>query len=155
MGRRATGVRVIRQARAEDLATLGDIAMRSKAHWGYDEDFLDACREELSPTESDLGPGLMTWEDESPRAVAHLVMAGDLAELHLLFVAPEAMGRGIGRDLFGWACDHARAEGATRLGLDADPFATPFYEKMGCVQVGEVPSATWPDRMLPRMEYKL
>ncbi|EAQ14484.1 MULTISPECIES: GNAT family N-acetyltransferase [Maritimibacter] len=146
---------MIRPARPDDLATLGDVAMRSKAHWGYDADFLEACREELSPTAADLGPGLMTWEDEAPRAVAHVVMAGGVAELYLLFVAPEAMGQGIGRDLFGWACDYARGEGAERLGLDADPYATPFYEKMGCVQVGEVPSATWPDRMLPRMEYQL
>jgi len=146
---------VIREATREDLPALGDVAMRSKAHWGYDQAFLDACQEELSPTEADLGPGLVTWDDGRPRAIAHLVPGGAEAELYLLFVAPEAMGRGIGRALFDWALAQASAAGASTLALDADPFATPFYTRMGMVQVGEVPSQTWPDRLLPRMHYTL
>ena len=143
---------MIRPARAEDLLAIADATMRSKAHWGYSEAFLEACREELTATEADPGPGLMTWDDGSPRAVAHVIPGQPEAELYRLFIAPEAMGQGVGAALFRWAADYARATGAIRLGLDADPYATPFYEKMGCVQVGEVPSQTWPDRMLPRME---
>lgn len=146
---------MIREATAADLPALGDVAMRSKAHWGYSDAFLDACREELSPTEADLGPGLATWDDGTPRAVAHLVPDGAEAELYLLFVAPEAMGQGIGRALFRWAAETARAQGATRLALDADPCAQAFYERMGCRKVADVPSATWPDRLLPRMTLEL
>jgi GNAT superfamily N-acetyltransferase len=38
----------IRAARPEESAELGALALRSKAHWGYDQAFLDACREELT-----------------------------------------------------------------------------------------------------------
>lgn len=146
---------MIRQARRGDLPRLGDIAMRSKAHWGYEADFLAACRDELCPSEKDIGAGLVMWEDTAPRGFAHVTIDGEAAELYLLFIAPEAMGRGIGRTLFGWAQGHARGHGAKVLGLDADPFATDFYLRMGMRQVGEVPSQTWPDRMLPRMEIDL
>ncbi|MGW0392699.1 GNAT family N-acetyltransferase [Streptomyces sp. NPDC003042] len=37
----------VRAARAEEARALTGLVMRSKAHWGYDEDFLAACAGEL------------------------------------------------------------------------------------------------------------
>ncbi|MBV7377366.1 GNAT family N-acetyltransferase [Maritimibacter dapengensis] len=146
---------MIRLATSADLAAMADVTMRSKAHWGYSQAFLDACRDELSATEDDLGPNLAVWDDGAIRGVAHVTIGADVAELELLFVDPVAMGRGIGAALFDWACARARACHSTRLGLDADPFAEPFYLRKGMQRVGDAPSATWPDRMLPRMEIAL
>jgi hypothetical protein len=39
---------LIRSARATEADILTDLALRSKAHWGYDADFLEACRDELT-----------------------------------------------------------------------------------------------------------
>ena len=44
---------------------------------------------------------------------------------------------------------YKRAFGATELYIEADPFAAAFYERMGAVRVGEVPSASIPGRVLP------
>lgn len=146
---------MIREARAEDLSAMADVTMRAKAYWGYSQAFLDACREELTPTEADLGPGLVVWDDGAVRGVALVKDARPIAELFALFIAPEAMGQGIGSSLLNWACDYARSLGANRIGLDADPFAESFYLRNGMQRVGEVPSETWPDRLLPRMERAL
>ena len=146
---------MIRQATTLDLPDMARVTMAAKAHWGYSQAFLDACRDELSPKPADLGPGLVVWDEGGIRGVAHVIQDGDEAHLWLLFIPPDAMGRGIGKALFRWACDHARSQGATRLTLDADPYATEFYRRMGMTQTGEVPSATWPGRMLPLMALKL
>ena len=40
----------IRRARGREAAALSALAMRSKAHWGYDAAFMAACRAELTLT---------------------------------------------------------------------------------------------------------
>lgn len=40
----------IRRARVDEAALLSDLALRSKAHWGYDVAFLEACRPLLTLT---------------------------------------------------------------------------------------------------------
>ena len=44
------GSRMIRPARPEEAAALSDLALRAKAHWGYDNAFLKAYRAELTVT---------------------------------------------------------------------------------------------------------
>jgi hypothetical protein len=39
---------VVRQARLEELPGLSELCLRSKAVWGYDQAFLEACRSELT-----------------------------------------------------------------------------------------------------------
>ncbi|WP_405592604.1 GNAT family N-acetyltransferase [Streptomyces sp. NBC_01190] len=135
---------------------LSQLALRSKAHWGYDEDFLERCREALTLRGADVerrrtavaeldGPiagvaGLVTLEGEPP-----------VGELGMLFVDPAAIGRGVGRLLFQHALTTARDLGFTRLTLDADPNAEPFYLAMGATRVGTSPSSVIPGRRLPMM----
>lgn len=146
-------VQRIRPARHEDLPDLTAICLRSKAHWGYDAAFMEACRDELTLRPEDLLQGqlMLCEEAEQPLAVAQMMPQGEVAELVKLFVRPEAIGRGVGRELLVWAIGAAREAGAARLECDADPFAEGFYQQAGFRCVGEVPSGTWPGRMLPRM----
>lgn len=51
-----------------------------------------------------------------------------------LFVEPGAMRGGIGRALVDDAAERARAEGATRIDVIANPRATGFYERVGFVE---------------------
>ena len=39
---------MIRRANVSEVESLSDIAYRSKAHWGYTREFMDACRDELT-----------------------------------------------------------------------------------------------------------
>jgi GNAT superfamily N-acetyltransferase len=145
----------LRAARPDEAAELTALALRSKAHWGYDASFMAACREELALVPEEIVArrttvaedpatgrviGLVTVEGETPRGV-----------LGMLFVDPAAMGRGAGRLLYEHAVATAARLGFTRLSIDADPNAEAFYRAMGAVTVGRVPSGSIAGRTLPQM----
>ena len=45
---------MIRPPTIEELASLSELFLGSKAVWGYDREFLEACRSELSFDQFDL-----------------------------------------------------------------------------------------------------
>ena len=146
---------MIEQAHKADLPAVADLCLRSKAHWGYDAAFLEACRDELSPRPEALGPGFVVWRADGCGAIdamAQVTVAGDEAALEALFVAPEAIGTGRGRALFHWALQYAAEMGARSLSVTSDPFAAPFYERMGARKTGATPSDAIAGRMLPTYE---
>ncbi|MCK8464648.1 GNAT family N-acetyltransferase [Aliiroseovarius sp. S1339] len=146
---------LIRPVRRADLAQMNAMILRAKAHWGYDAAFMEAVVDELTITPDDLGPDLVIWHDRAPLGMAHVSVDGATAQLEDLFVDPSAMGQGIGAALFQWAAVRARTLGARVLRIDSDPFALPFYQHMGAIVVGEVPSGSIPGRMLPLLDYGL
>jgi GNAT superfamily N-acetyltransferase len=128
--------------------------MASKAHWGYDDDFMDACRDELTLHREDLEPHRLTVAVESTteQPVGFYGLTGtsdDDAELSALFVAPDFMGTGVGRQLFNDAVRVASLLGFGRFRIESDPFAAAFYEQMGAVRIGETPSHSIAGRVLP------
>ena len=60
----------IRLARRDDLAALTALAIRSKAHWGYDDAFMTACVDELTVTEAHLAANRIGVIDGSDGPVA-------------------------------------------------------------------------------------
>src|SRR5688572_22130050 len=104
----------IRRARPAEAALLSALALRSKAHWGYDADFLAACRDDLtlSPEEIASSPVFVFDGGDALSGFYRLLLQHDgVAELDDLFVEPTAMGQGVGKRL--WR--HAVAT-ATNLG---------------------------------------
>lgn len=148
---------MLRTPLVEELPALSALCLRSKGYWGYDQAFLDACREELTVTPEQLEQDqLVVCEDEGTLSgVVHVIMDGRSAELEKLFIDPAHMGRGAGRQLFDWACQTARSRGAEKLWIIADPDAVPFYEKMGAKQVGAEPSGSIKGRSLPKLLFAL
>lgn len=71
--------------------------------------------------------------------------------LEALFVDPSMIGTGVGRRLFLWSVEAARALGAARMEIASDPGAAAFYRAMGAVDAGEVASGSIPGRKLPRL----
>ena len=148
---------LLREAKAEELPQLNDLCLRSKAVWGYDRAFLDACREELSLRPEALAETTVIVAEADGRieGVSQLAVDGDRAELLKLFVEPRSIGCGLGRTLFEAAAADAKRRGAAWLRLDADPGAEPFYRRMGAVPAGTAPSGSIPGRVLPRLEFRL
>jgi hypothetical protein len=122
--------------------------MRSKAHWGYDDAFMAACRDELTIRAEHIPRVDVADLDGQVIGMVRL----EPGCIEDLFVDPDAIGTGVGRVLFRHAVRRAAAEGMTRLTIDADPNAEGFYASMGAVKVGEVPSQSIPGRMLPLLE---
>jgi GNAT superfamily N-acetyltransferase len=147
----------IRRARPDEADTLTTLATRSKAHWGYDADFMARIAEAMAVSADDVRTDeVWVLEDDDGRAIGfHRVIAGDPAEIEDLWVEPEAMGAGRGRSLFEHAVSVATSLGASAVELDADPNARGFYERMGMLHVGDTPSNLVPGRTLPRMRLEL
>ncbi|MEU0134686.1 GNAT family N-acetyltransferase [Streptomyces sp. NPDC006296] len=147
----------IRPGRSEEAGALTELALRSKAHWGYDEAFLAACRAELTLTRGDLADGRTAVAEEDGRVLGFTTLAGDPPEgaLAMMFVEPDVIGRGVGRLLYAHTVGAARRCGFVRLTVDADPHAEAFYRAMGARRTGSVPSGSVPGRELPRLEIAL
>ncbi|MFF9060043.1 GNAT family N-acetyltransferase [Streptomyces sp. NPDC014882] len=144
---------LLRPARAAEAGMLTDLALRSKAHWGYDAGFLEACRDELSVAAHEVVLRRATVADGDGRILGFTTLEGEppTAVLGMMFVDPQAIGRGIGRLLFEHTVAAGRDLGFTRITIDADPNAEPFYRAMGAVRTGSVPSGSVAGRVLPRM----
>jgi GNAT superfamily N-acetyltransferase len=147
----------IRPPTIDELSGLSDLCFRSKAVWGYDVEFMEACRGELSfkPPDLELTPIAVAVHDDKPVGVVQLKVVDDEADLLKLFVEPSALRSGTGKALFAWATDVAKKLGATRLTIEADPDAAPFYRRMGAYDVGQAPSGSVPGRMLPKLAMNL
>lgn len=147
----------LRPLRESELETASQLCLRSKAHWGYDADFMRRCEAELTLAAAHLTESEIVAAIDGDRLVgiAQVAQAVDGCFLEKLFVDPGAMNLGTGRRLFEWAVDCARGIGATQIVVEADPDAVPFYRKMGCKSAGSVPSGSIPDRQLPRLVFDL
>jgi GNAT superfamily N-acetyltransferase len=147
----------IRRALAIESATLTELALRSKAHWDYDADFLEKCRAELT-----LSPAYITEhhvyvveESECVIGFYSLKAAEDDIELDHLFIEPGAIGRGYGRSLWQHAVETASRLGYSQIVIESDPHAEPFYQAMGATRFALVASSINPGRMLPMLRFTL
>lgn len=147
----------LRPARESDLAALSALCFRSKAVWGYDAAFMEACRAELTLAASDLQDSSIQVAEIGGLivGVVQVSMSGGAASLEKLFVSPDAMRSGPGKLLFAWAVETARERGAHTLVIDSDPGAADFYRRMGARDAGLAPSGSIPGRWLPRLEFDL
>lgn len=147
------------RARALDAERLTEIALTAKAHWGYSQAFMDACREELTITPARIASERIMVATDGPEIAGFLSLVqapGDgFAEVEDLFIAPDHMGRGLGQALMNEALAHARETHVSRIEVDADPNAVGFYEACGFRIFAEAPSASIPGRVLPRLALDL
>ncbi|MFD6279061.1 GNAT family N-acetyltransferase [Streptomyces sp. NPDC060209] len=147
----------LRPGRPHEAAALTELALRSKAHWGYDDAFLAACRDELTVTPGDTAGGRAVVAEEEGRVLGFTTLSGEPPEgaLGMMFVEPDTIGRGAGRILFEHTMAQARRLGFEALTIDADPNAEPFYTAMGAVRIGATPSGSIPGRELPLLRIAL
>lgn len=150
-------MKIIRPARIHEAERLTELALRSKAHWGYDADFLAACLPLLTVgTDSIIHRWVYVLENDGQIAGFYsLLPPAETTELDMLFVEPAHMGRGYGVQLFRHACLTAYALGVRRLIVESDPDAEPFYVRMGMQRFGERESTLRAGRMLPLLTLTL
>lgn len=144
----------LRTARPLDAAALSALALRSKAHWGYDAAFMAMCVPELTVTPALIDDGLALVAEQNGRVAGFILctpVAPPVAELHMIFVEPGAIGQGIGRRLVEAAFAGLARLGVRQIEVDSDPHAEPFYRSCGFAPAGTVPSGSIPGRYLPRL----
>ena len=146
---------IIRTPSVDELPELSDLCFRSKAVWGYDEEFMKACRGELtfSPQDLELTHIAVAGADRKILGVVQVKIRANGAELLKLFVEPQVLRKETGKALFTWATDISRRMGAHQMIIEADPDAAPFYRRMGARDAGKAPSGSIPGRMIPRLTF--
>ncbi len=95
-----------------------------------------------------VGTGYVTFARDEARP--------DYGEIVSLYLLPEAMGKGIGRQLWQAAAEHCRRQGLTGLclwTLTANTSACRFYERMGMTPSGRTRDEAIGGEMLPLTEY--
>lgn len=123
----------------EDADALTEIAHAAKRHWGYPERWIESWRDILTMRPEFIAENVAYSAIEEDRAVGFYVLTTEADGPHLdhLWIAPHAIGRGIGRALFDHAVEQARRLGHRTLKIEADPHAEGFYARMGARRVGE------------------
>jgi GNAT superfamily N-acetyltransferase len=144
----------VRPATPVEAAEISSLAIRSKAHWGYSDEFMSACREELTYSDAQINADnyeFYVCEAEGRIAgfYALELLSSTDAELEALFVELESIGQGFGRALIEHAKARAAALGITQLIIQGDPNAESFYEAAGGVSDGQRESSSIPGRFLP------
>ena len=150
----------IKAALESDAQTLSELALASKAHWGYPSDFMRACREELAVTAEKMSSDKFTYFKSLSGAVivgfyALEQCTDEVTELEALFVSPSRMGEGAGKALYTHALQQATSMGYRLMQIHSDPFAADFYTACGAKYVRDVPSGSIEGRVLPLFEVKL
>ena len=148
----------IRRVLPEEAEKLTQIALAAKRHWGYPERWIEIWTPELT-YDADYFVQNKSWVAEMDHGLVAfytLLEKNGTVWLENLWVMPELIGKGIGKELFLHAVDLARQRGYKILQLESDPNAAGFYEKMGMHKIGERQSdVDGQPRTLPIMEMAL
>ena len=151
---------LIREAVPKEAEILSDLAIRSKAYWGYSAEFMSACKEELSVSSDNIvNADYYCFLVEKEFCVIGFYslesLSTSVVELEALFVEPCHIGTGIGKVLINHAIERAKKIGANTMIIQADPNAKSFYLKAGAKLTGEQASLSIPERLLPTFEIEL
>ena len=146
----------IRQASAEDASELTRIAHDAKRHWGYPENWMQRWDADLTITPEFIADNHVYVAEDGERVFGFyaLTVKNERAELEHMWVAPDLIGTGVGKELFLAAMQKASELKLTTVEILSDPNAEGFYKKMGAYRVGETTSDLEGEpRTLPRLSF--
>ncbi|HKP85438.1 MAG TPA: GNAT family N-acetyltransferase [Blastocatellia bacterium] len=132
----------IRKAKPDDHERLTEIAHAAKRHWGYPERWIEAWKDVLTITPEFI-TGCEVYAAVAGDEVAGfyaLIPAQGKVSLEHMWVAPDRIGAGVGKELFDHALKVAAGLDASSIEIESDPNAEGFYKRMGARRIGEVAS---------------
>lgn len=149
------GSLAIRRALPSEAGSLTQVALRSKAHWGYDDGFMARVAHMLTISEGYVAQWPMFVAQLDDEVVGFYGLRDTEGTLYLtdLWVLPQHIGFGLGRQLWNHAVDQVRRLKREAFLIAADPNAEPFYLRMGARRVGETDGGA--GRMIPLMRFDL
>jgi GNAT superfamily N-acetyltransferase len=144
----------IRQATTDEAAALTQIAHAAKRHWGYPEHWIQYWQDDLtvSPEFIRSNPVYVAEDEGKLLGFYALITREARTELDHLWVAPDHLGQGVGKELFIHAMQKAAGENISAVEISSDPNAEGFYHRMGARKIGEDYSEVdGQPRVLPRL----
>jgi len=148
----------LRPARPDEAGLLTEIALTSKAAWGYDDAFMAACVGPLTVTPEEINDWIFAVAEDASgevRGFHAVAVSGGEASLEYMFALPEYIGTGRGKLLMRDALAHCKQAGCRVLLVESDVNAVDFYQAMGGVRIGEAESTAVAKRMLPLLSFTI
>lgn len=150
-------VEIVR-AEPEEAGALSELAMASKAHWGYPAHWMEMWRLSLT-----VEPETIRSEEvfvvrgpDGPQGFYALIGRPPRLVLDQLWVRPGSISKGLGRALVEHALARAAEIGAEEIEVQAEPHAEKFYLHMGAKRIGEyIYDLEGQRRVLPRLVFVL
>ncbi|HKP83116.1 MAG TPA: GNAT family N-acetyltransferase [Pyrinomonadaceae bacterium] len=145
---------MIRPASVDEAPELTRIAHDAKRHWGYPEHWIKHWESDLTISADFIRDNhvYVAEEDGEVQGFYALSVVNDKAELEHMWVTPDRIGTGVGKDLFLDAMERAATLNVSAVEILADPNAAGFYKHMGATQIGETDaSLDGQSRALPRL----
>jgi GNAT superfamily N-acetyltransferase len=145
-----------RKAKPTEGGLLTELALRSKAHWPYSEDYLKKCRGPLTVDAESIATSQVYVMERQGRILGFhsLFHKEEKTWLENIWLEPDSIGKGFGKALFEHAASVAKGLGWIPFLIVVDPFAMKFYMKMGCKHVGFQESQVYKNLYLPLLEFR-
>lgn len=139
---------------------ISELALRSKAYWGYSSEFINSCLDELTYSSEQITSSKWVFQlcEDSEMIVGFysINFRNDKeCELDALFVEPGYIGKGYGKSLMEHAKGIAKQKGMKNIIIQGDPNADKFYQTAGGLRIGERESGSIPGRFLPLYKIEL
>ena len=144
----------IRKATEEESSALTQIAHDAKRHWGYPDHWIQHWQADLTISPEFISSNQVYVAEDDGKVVGFyaLLIREARTELDHLWVAPDHLGQGVGKELFIHAMQKAGGENVSAVEISSDPNAEGFYQKMGARRIGEDYSEIdGQPRVLPRL----
>jgi GNAT superfamily N-acetyltransferase len=144
-------------ATAEHAELLSEMAYRSEAHWGNDDEYMDQFRLHYNLTAKFISenPVYLLEENCSPVGFWGLVRAENGWELEFFYIDVRLIGKGYGRMLWDSLIGECGKIGVESFEFVTSPEAERFYTKMGAKTVGHVESLIRKGRIIPKLQYEM
>ena len=145
---------IVREALLKEANELSNVALSSKATWNYSEEFILACKEDLTITEQYIKNNYVYILEENQEMIGFFSFQRTGEDcLDFLYLHPTYKGKGYGRILWESVVQKAGELNIKSFTIDSDPNAKGYYLKMGAKLIGETPSTVFKNRMLPLLRY--
>lgn len=141
-------------AKTSDANQLTQIALTSKAFWGYNDELLQSWKDDLTVTATMITEMNVYTFIFDEKIVGFYILnqpKENTVELEFLFVLPEFIGKGIGKQLLKHVIEKAKTFMCTSITVLADPNAEDFYKSHGFTVFSQKESSV-KGRFLPIME---
>lgn len=144
---------IVRTASLNEANELSHIALISKATWDYSEEFIQACKEDLTITDDYIVNNYVYVLESEGIKIGFFSFQRKEDALDFLYLHPNYKGKGYGKLLWKSVVEKAVELGMKCFTIDSDPNAKGYYMKMGAKSIGETPSTVFKDRLLPLLRY--
>lgn len=144
---------MIVSATISDAITLTEIALKSKAFWGYTDQQIKSWIADLTVSEKIIQELIVYKYIFEKKIVGFYVLNQTIEkniELEFLFVLPPFIGKGIGNQLIKHAFEKSVSLKCKQITVLADPNAASFYESKGFETIDQKESSI-AGRFLPVM----